>query len=123
MSGGVGKVERPAKAHDVAYQAFPWLHPCQVNGVRGQALRGEQFHMAVALAHVERADFRHHRLGDDANHHVQARLDRSARGEGLTDLPEQAPLAPDGETGGRSWQWPLAAGGNPLPRWPFSRKG
>ena len=123
MIGCVGKVERPAQAHDVAHQAFPRLHPCQVNGVWRQALRSEQFHMAVALAHVERTDLRHHRLGDDANHHVQARLDRSARGEGLADLPEQAPLAPDGETGGRSRQWPLAAGGNLVPRRPFSRKG
>ena len=93
MVGGVGKVQGPSQAHDFADQAFARLHAGDVDGFRVKALGGEELHVADRPAHVERADFRHHGLGDDADHHVQTRLCRPARGQGLADLSQQASLS------------------------------
>ena len=71
MAGCVREVQRSAQAHDFANQAFPRLHPCDVHGVWIEALGCEQLHVANRPPHIERANFRHHGLGDDPHDHVQ----------------------------------------------------
>ena len=111
--GSIRQVQRAPQPHDLSHETLTGLQPGQMHGVRRKTFGGEELHEPVRLTEVERADLRHHGPRDDLDHHVEPRLDRSARGEGLADLPEQAALPPDGETGGRNRQGPLAMGGKP----------
>ncbi len=90
---------RPALAHDFADQTLALLHPGDVHRRRVQAFGGEQLHLAGCPAQVDRADFRHHRAGDDAHHRVQLGLGRVHAGHGFSDLPKQTARSADGEAG------------------------
>jgi hypothetical protein len=79
-------------AHDLADQTLAGLHPSDVDGFGIEAFGGEQLHLAVRAAQVERADLGHHRERDDAHHGVEPGLGGSAALERLADLPKQAPL-------------------------------
>jgi len=97
MVGGVRQVERPAQAHDLADQALAGLHAGDVDGAGVEAFGGEQFHVAAGAAHVEGANFGHHRAGDDPHNDVEARLSRPARGERFANLPQQTALSPNSD--------------------------
>ena len=93
----VGQVERRALLHDLADQALAGLHPRDVDGLVVEAFRGEEFHLAIGTAQVDRADLRHHRQRDGAHDHIQTLLRRPPAGQRLADLLQQAPLPPRGD--------------------------
>ncbi len=90
MVGGVGQVQRPADAHDLADQAFAGFHPGDVDGAGIEALGGEQLHLAGWRGQIERTHLGHHRDGDDAHHHVELGLRRARARHGFADLAKQA---------------------------------
>ena len=126
VAGRVGQVQRPALAHDLADQPFARRHLGDVDGVRVEALGGEQLHLAGGAAQIDRAHLGHHGGRDGADHGAQLGLGRSAAGHGLANLPEQTARAARGERdgghgGGRRaplYVWALLAGLRPRARRP-----
>ena len=73
---GVGRGERLGLRGDQADEALAHPHGRQVDGVRVQALGGEELERAVVAQHVERADLGDHVGGDQDDDLVEAVLRR-----------------------------------------------
>ncbi len=98
VAGGVGEVQRPADAHDLADQALARLQARDVDGAGVETFGGEQFQLARTAAQIDRADLGDHRIGDGAHDHVELGLSRTGPGHGFANLLEQTARPPCGES-------------------------
>ena len=85
----VGQVERLGLLGDEADQALARLHGGEVDGVAVQALGGVELERAVGPQHIERADLRHHVVGDEDDDLVEARLRTDRLRHDLAEAAQQ----------------------------------
>ena len=86
----VFQCKRQRMGGDLTDQAFADTQARLVHGVLAQALRGEQFQHVARTPEINRANFRDHFQGDDANDLIQPFLGRRRRSHDLADLAQHA---------------------------------
>ncbi len=98
MGRGVRQADRLGQPGHLADQTLAGPQSGVVDGLRVQALGGEQLQLARGAAQIDGADLGHHGLGDDAHHHVQPILRRTAAGHGFADLAQEVARPPRRQT-------------------------